>query len=225
MAHKWRLHFLTLVLPTCFSLTFLLNGSTASAAPVPLAPNIDEPEVPDPNQTPPKNPELIESVDITPPPAVGQESDDESFSSEYFYPYRKSMSPRLGIMYNSIAASEGNSMLYAIGFQTLWSSPTLKNYEAGADLISDGTGRVNFQQRWFFSRSRMRPYAKAGAGLKLTPKDGLATILKLANYNARAAIGLERLFLAPLSLRVELEVGVGIEDVEALLSFGYSWAW
>jgi hypothetical protein len=195
------------------------------ASPAPLAPDLDQPASADAVKSAPAERLIIDTINITPVGPVGESGASDGGASEYFFPYRQALSPRLGTAWNSEAASDGESLLYLAGFQFRAQSRRLKNYEAGIDLISDSTGRLSVARHWFFSRARFRPFAKAGGALKLVPREGLATVLKLENYFARGAIGFEQMLLTPLSFRMELEAAAGLEAFEVIVSAGYSWAW
>ncbi len=197
-----------------------LAPQPARAAPAPIDPKLEIPAE-DAGGAPEKAPaEKIETIDIAPAPGGG--APGGVVGGEYFFPYRESMSPRLGAI---LDGEGGERALYSVGFQLLYQTRTLRSYEGGLDLVSDGTGRAHFARRWFHARSRLRPYSKAGLGVKLIPKDGLATVLKPDNWQARGAVGLERLLLAPLSFRCELEAALGTGGFELALTAGYSWAW
>jgi hypothetical protein len=202
----------------------LTANSPTFAAPAPPQPDLDQPiEAETQSAEPDKS--KTDTITITPVPVPASESDGGVVGSEYFYRYRNSMSPRVGMVFNSDEYTEDKRILFLVGFQFFYQTRSQKSYESGLDLVSNSTGRAHFQRRWIFSRTRFRPYTKAGLGVKLVPRDGLATILKFTNFEARGAIGFERLLLAPLSLRMELELTAGPREFEAIASAGYSWAW
>lgn len=176
-----------------------------------------------PHASDPLDKEIIETIDISPPPKINRQL-DRIDHSEYFYRYRKSMSPRIGITYDTDVYLE-KSFIYLAGFQYLFPTKDLTSYEGGADLMSDGTGYAHFAQRWFLTRTRFRPYAKAGGAIHIVPRQALTTFLKFENYQIRGAVGAERLIAPPLSLRFEFEAGVGFGGLLAQVTGGYSWAW
>lgn len=217
-------HFFTFVL-LMQTAALIPWSDQALAAPNPPQPNLDEPEKETLGEPSPQDLESTGTINITPPPALTNVSSRGVVSSEYFYRYRNSLSPRAGMVLNSEAYAQDKRFLYIVGFQYLFPTHDLRDFEAGADVVSDGTGRAMFARRWIYSRTRFRPYTKAGGGVKIIPADGLTTFIRLENLQARAAIGAERLLLAPMSLRCEFEVTVGMKGYEALLTAGYSWAW
>lgn len=217
MRHRWLTQLLTLVLCA-------LVCSPSQSAPGPTDPQLDEPSTNSDLDREKIPAERIDSIDITEVKGDPFKANDFG-SSEYFYPYRRSVSPRLGTLFNSSEYADDKSILYLVGFQLLFQDQFRRSFEGGLDLVSNGTGRAHFSHRWFHSRSRFRPFSKVGLGVKIIPKNGLATLVKFDNWQARGAIGFEHLLLAPLSFRCELEAAVGPRDFEAAIVAGYSWAW
>lgn len=212
--------------PQLLTLVLVLSlSSIAMAAPPPPEPDLDPPTRSESAPAEKIEATVSETIDITPVGDIDSDTDVRTTSNEYFFPYRRSISPRVGSVFNTDEYADERRLLFLAGFQYLYQSKRLKNYEAGLDLISNGTGRAHFGRRWIHARTRFRPYSKAGAGFKLVPEDGLATVLKLENWNVRGAVGFERLLLAPLSLRCDLELVVGPSDLEMIAALGYSWAW
>ena len=166
----------------------------------------------------------LQSVDVAAPPAESQEV-IRNRKLEYYFPFRQAMSPRAGAIYDLKRYAEDGQLLYLLGIQYLWHTQELKAFEAGADLISDGTGVAHFSRVRIYSRGRFRPYSKWGGGVRIIPKDGLITFLKTENLQGRAAIGFEHLLAPPMSLRFDAEATISLQTVQALVVMGYSWAW
>lgn len=211
-------NFMTLVL-ACF-----LHSAIALAAVTQPEPNLDQKS--QENEQGQKAPsEIIDTIDITP---VGKPKNIDSglFSTtEYFFPFRNSVSARMGAIYNSEAFESNYGTLYLVGFQYLFHTKSMKGYELGADLLTRGTGRIHASRRWLFNRTRTRPFGKAGIGWRVDPDQGISTFIRYQNLLARGGFGVEHLLKSPLSLRGEIEIAAGTEFQEGILSLGYSWAW
>lgn len=163
----------------------------------------------------------LTTLEIT--PTVGVNAALVGPTEEYFYAFHHSMSPRIGYQGAQAAGVTTSTYFFGINYLFDWREEI---WEAGADAISDGTGTFTLARRWIFSpHAKFRPYLKAGAGLHIVPNEGLGTFLKVANYQARAAAGIEQLFKPPASLRGELEMVAGANGFAVILAVGYSWAW
>ncbi len=169
----------------------------------------------------------LDTVDIAKPAKTDVNYRDlmQVGRGDYYYPYHKAISPRLGTIYDTQKYAQDGSFLYLIGFELLLQDADLRSYEVGADVISNGTGQVHLSRRWILSRSRFRPFYKGGMGFSVDPGDGISAFLKYQNFQGRGSIGFEQLVAPPMSIRVELEAIASISTQEAILSLGYSWAW
>ncbi len=153
-----------------------------------------------------------------PPPLIPSQKDQE-----YFYPYSRALSARFGATVDTQKKSD-STVLYLGGVIFLYRLRPNEFYDFGFDVRSDSNGTIHTERRWIFGRAKTRNYIKAGVGLNLVPDDQLATFLKFKNYQIRGAVGFERTFYNPMSLRYEFELLVG-QGIGAILSFGYSWGW
>lgn len=163
--------------------------------------------------------ERLESVDIaTPPPLILRHQE-----REYFYPFSRTLSARFGAVLDSQKYSEKGVLLLA-GVIYLYRHRQNEYYDFGFDVRNDAFGTFHVQRRWISGRAATRPYFKAGFGLNLVPADQLATFLKIKNYQLRGGVGLEKIFIAPMSFRYELEL-LQSESTAIILSIGYSWGW
>ncbi len=133
------------------------------------------------------------------------------------------MSARFGGVFDSGQFSD-KGVIYLAGISMLYRHKQNQYYDFGFDLRSDAVGNIYGERRWIYTRSRIRPYTKAGLGLNLVPSDQLATFLRFKNYQVRGGIGAEQIFITPMSFRYELELLQG--DVTTIIfCIGYSWAW
>jgi hypothetical protein len=210
-----------------------LNLSTLVLLAALLVPRISqgatETPSPDFNEPPAKKEEIssenkmiLNSIDIAPPPPAPEKIN----SDDFFYSYRRALIIRAGALYDTEAAQNGTSNpLVDLGLGYLFPDEKWKSLEAGADLLSDGTGVLHLEKRFEFSRTRFRPYLKAGAGLRVDPSDQLATFLKYQNYQLRGAAGFDQLIQLPASLRIEIESTISTKTVQIGLSIGAVWAY
>ena len=215
-------NFMTLVV--AILLIAVVSPQASLASVTTPQPNLDEPEKEQSDKVEKAPSEVVDTINITPVKKT-QYEDIGVTSSEYFFPFRSSLSPRVGIVYNAEAMEEKHGLLYVIGFQYLFQTRDMKSYEIGADIITRGTGRLHLARRWLLTRTRTRPYLKAGGGFVLKPEQGMTTFIRYENLQARGAIGVEVLLTPPLSLRAEAELAAGIDQQEGIVTAGYSWAW
>jgi hypothetical protein len=71
----------------------------------------------------------------------------------------------------------------------------------------------------------LRPYTKAGLGLRIVPQDQLVTALRFQHYQLRGAAGFEWMFRLAMSARLELETAISGQGLQAGVIIGYVWAW
>lgn len=209
-----------------FFLTFVLIvglNSTELASAAPDRPSPDFRDDPPAEEAVGANDFMkVEGMSITQPP-FSEDVDQRELG--YYHRFRKSLTARVGSMYDTKATDEGQHVPYLMGVQYQFPARDLGTYEAGFDLLSGGTGQVQASKVIVFSRTKFRPYAKAGVGLRIEPDDQMASFVKFENYQGRAAIGFERLTLDAMSLRVELELSISLRSVQGTSSLGYVWAW
>jgi hypothetical protein len=217
-------NFMTLVLALCFGLSFLSTRSASAAVAAP-EPNIDDGTENEQGPSQKAPPEVLHTIDITPVAKTSRRDDAHVESREYFYPFRSAISPRMGAVYNTNAIESDLGALYLVGFQYLFNTKSMKTYELGADVLTRGKGRMHAAKRWNLTRTRTRPFVKAGFGWVIDPDQGLSTLIRYQNLQARAGAGFEHLVASPLSLRAEIEVAAGMEEQEGIFALGYSWAW
>ncbi len=205
--------------------TLVFWGHLASAAPSPKNPDLDPGVAPVQQATEPS--QKLEDMRITETPALKKDSSKSQMSeSDYFYPFQSAMGPRLGLFLEPQNISSGAGMRYLLGFFYLFPNHSQKKIEAGVDLQSDRTGRVNLHYRYIFnSTASFRPFAKAGLSCLVESEQGLANFINYRQYALRAGIGLEETFKDPSSFRWDLEALLGLKEFSILLVFGYSWGW
>lgn len=204
--------FLTFVLACC------ALPSRALAAKALGSPNLDDPA--DAAAPPENEGEMRKSIDIAPPPPIppGMER-----KQEYFHKYRQALTAQLGGVYDTKAKSDGTDMLSRLGAQYMFTTESRLNFEAGADLLSDGSGAIHVAQRKVYGQSRFRPYIKAGVGVRIVPSDQLATFLRHENYQLRLAGGFEHLVRDPYGFRLEAEIMASARSQAGSVLAGAVW--
>lgn len=202
-------------------LTLVLGiGIKVFAAPSHYAPESESDQKVEATQT--KDPRMDEMSIAK--PVVREEVQSER--RLIYYRYKRSISPRLGIVFDQDAIKEDKKLLFNFGFTVLLPTTKGPQWEGGADLISDSTGRFHFGKRWIFNpNDELRPFTKLGLGWRLRGQEMLASFAKKENLQVRGSLGLEDLLADPMSIRVEMEANVGLKTAEFIFNIGYSWAW
>lgn len=182
---------------------------------------VDQPE--ENEEFPPSEPNITETLSISEP--VFEKKREAKISREnYFYSFRQSMSPRVGIIYN---VTSGTSLTYLLGIQYLINPSGNIFWEMGFDLLTKGNGIFHVTRRWIFNPNGIiRPYWAAGGGGLLNPEESLKTFLIWGNYHIRVTGGFEYWFIGPSSFRLDVEAIYQFDQSISLgLIFGYSWGW
>lgn len=145
----------------------------------------------------------------------------------YFYPYRQSLTPRVGLLFGLRDSSdEDDIMNVLLGFNYLVKRAASPHWELGADLSLASHGHINVMRRHIHNeRGSFRPYYKYGFTHKLVSDEKFASFSNFENYLARVGVGFEDILRPPRSLRLELEAAVGIEDTFIIFTYGYSYGW
>lgn len=219
MQHRAFRHLLTFVLLMIFA--FLHPIATRAAVSQPTPDYIEPASPTDPPADPSADVMTRQSLDIANPPLPPRSRD----VSEYFHRYRRSLTIRVG-PYREL--DENNrGMIYGL----IYNFPAfgLQSLEAGADLLSGGSGALHLAKRFEFSRSRFRPFLKAGVGVgvgvRVVPSEQLTSFLKGANYQLRGGGGFEISIRHAESVRVDAALLLMSETQQILGTIGYVWAW
>ncbi len=206
---------------TSWAMTFVLLMSVkVFAAPADLETNNDAVVDSDAQKT--EIHHKLDALQITQPPKELLQKEEK----EYIFPYNQSLSPRYGIVFDQETFSNRQLPDYIIGVNFMLPSDDHIHWEVGADVRSNATGRLNVGYKYVINyKSSLRPYGKVGFSMLATPKDGIASILRLTNYHALIAFGIEDTLTDPLSFRMDIELVAGSEQIAAFLCFGYVWSW
>ena len=213
MCLRSTLLFLTLVLWLSFSV---------HAAPLHELENL--PESSQSLETEVQQPDILEQKRmVITPTAISQK---EKREISYFYPYNQSFSLRL-IFLADLKKFKGDlDIPYGLGMAYLVSRKRQPQWEVGLDLFSNSVGYIHGGLRWVsFSDNYFRPYYKLGLAHSWQVNEKLVSLINWKNYFFKAAVGLEDVIKLPISIRLEIELGVGVKERFVLLSLGYSWAW
>ena len=144
------------------------------------------------------------------------------YTRPFYFPFKQSMSPRLGAMITSDSTKISN----IFGFSYMLPQSKSPHLELGVDLTSKSFGILHIGKKWIIKeRTNFRRYYRLNLSHKLEPSKQLATLITFENYYVSAGIGFEKLLFSPASLRVELEVALGMNSSWSILTAGYSWAW
>lgn len=192
---------------------------TARAATDSPSPDFADPPAQDPLPTAQQK-EFSEATDIAPQPPARPV---EARRLGYFHKYRQGLSILgLGVA-DSKQLQDPGGALFRTSLLYLFSDDALRGYEAGAELLSDGTGAISLSRRFIFERTRFRPYTKAGFAIRIDPKDQLATFLRYEHYRLIGAAGFELNLNDPISLRFECGLGASFRSLEANAGAGLAW--
>jgi hypothetical protein len=224
MIRRLNLYFLTLVVVA----NFAFISSLAFANPHTEAPEIKDAKVEPSGPAPePYRNDLMSVTPVGEPPQTMSEYSRSFSKSEYFYPYRQTLTPRVGLIFGLRDASdEDDIMNVLLGFNYLVKRDKSPQWEVGADLSLASAGHINIMKRRIYNeRGSFRPYYKYGVSHKFITDEKFASISNWENYMARAGLGFEDILRPPRSLRLELEAAIGPEDIFIIFTYGYSYGW
>ncbi len=209
--------FLTLVLLTSVFIT-----SMGFAAKPPPSPDFDDSKTGTEKNEGKIDDRTRDLIDISPAPPP--RPNEALQRREYFYPYRRAITLRGGEIRSSVERN-GTKTPKMTGIQVLYTTLEQESYEASADLLTDGSGVLQFGPRYIFSRSEFRPYASVSGRILVNPADGLALFVNFASFQVAGAAGIEYLVHEAQSLRLQGEVAIGTTTMHIIASLGYVWAW
>ncbi len=144
---------------------------------------------------------------------------------DFFYSYRKSISPRIGMSYGD-HGEEDVDWIGALGmsYRIVYLSSTAR--ELGFNLFSSSLGQGFYDFVWIFrSHKRIRPFYRVGLSILAHGDEGLATFLNYQNFQIQSGGGIEYSWYDPMSFRLESDVSWGFNSLIATLFLGYTWAW
>jgi hypothetical protein len=209
--------------PTKIFAFLTLVGLIHSTSLVFATPNNYAPETKETEELKEKVDPRLKELSIADPPVV---TNPEAVKKKVYFRYQKSMSPRLGLLFDPAIIRKDKKLLSVFGFHILFPRQKQPQWEAGVDLVTNSTGRIHLARKWTFDpNDALRPFLKAGAGCRLIGKEQLSSIARIDNYQVRFSLGMEDFISDPMSVRIELDTGLGIKYQEFVLALGYSWAW
>lgn len=146
-------------------------------------------------------------------------------TSEVYFPYQSSISPRFGSGTDTDHI-KNNHYYYFFGLQYQLPSDDGRHWEAGADVLDDGTGVLSIGRKFRLNATEaLRPYFKVAGAIHTVPSEQLTTFLRIDNFQIRPSLGYEYFLQHPSSFRMELESWVGTKLMGIHLTVGYSYAW
>ncbi len=162
-------------------------------------------------------------ISITPPPRSDKK---KKKTTSLYYPYKQSMSPRLGFVLDPDILEENGEIPVVLGLSYMLPRTHTPQVEFTFDLLTNSKAHFSgMLRRIFYEREAFRPYIKAGATVQLDASERLAAFSDWDNYLARASIGFEDAIKLPMSVRIEIEVAANTHDQMLIFNFGYSWGW
>lgn len=165
-----------------------------------------------------------QKLSITEPDEEEKQENRKTLRSLY-YPYKQSMSPRLGGVIDPDLVRDGE-FPFLFGISYMLPRNRSPQVEFTFDLLTNSKAHLSAMlRRIFYERESFRPFVRAGVTLAADSDERLATFSNWENYLARASIGMEDVIEMPMSVRLEMEVLIGSRDQMLVFSFGYSWAW
>jgi len=197
------------------------------------APNDDTAVNPDlQSSSPPpskkNSPDPLKTLDITVPEKKSDNKNliNASATSSYYYPFRQSVSPRVGLVLDPKELQSDFHLVFLFGVTYLLPSDNGRHWELGFDAHTGGTGYVQIGRRFVYQRTeKFRPFIRPGIAMKLKSQEGVASIVNIRNVQLRVAAGFEDLIKSPLSAAIGVELGVNAEGGFLVLAIGYAWAW
>ncbi len=166
----------------------------------------------------------LPDMNISPTPYVNP-AKIKNTQEEVYFPYESSLSPRLG-MGTDTDRLRRNAYYYFYGLQYQFPSDNARHWEAGADVMDDGTGILSVGRKFRMNATEgFRPYFKVTGALHAIPSEELTTFLRTDNLQLRPSLGFESFLQHPSSVRVELETWIGLKQLGFHISLGYSYAW
>ncbi len=201
------------------SMAVCINGNAATHTPSPDTPITSASPAPDPT---------TKQADLSTLSVSPSTIPKEPPAKTIFYSYNQSISPRSGIEYDFFQPHNlsNSAVNYLFGFEYMFASVTSQHWEIGADLMSNSRFYFNGGYKWIFNQfDEFRTFAKVGASLRFDTGASLATFVDYKAYQVRGTFGFEKLFLDPISLRVEIELEAGLDEIAGFLCLGYSWGW
>lgn len=173
------------------------------------------------NGAEPATPEEIERaglVHITQPPPLKARAPEEA---DYFYRYRHSLTPRLGLEERFNELSNPGPVL---GVLYWFPRHDLRGVEAGMDLNRDGEGVLHLASRNLVGDGKFRWFYKLGGGIRIVASDQMVTFLRLRNWLLRPGGGFEWTLSDPISLRFDLDGILSTERIAMNLTAGLSFS-
>ncbi|OQW47285.1 MAG: hypothetical protein A4S09_15945 [Proteobacteria bacterium SG_bin7] len=212
-----------------FFLTIYFCGIFANAAP---DDTVIVPTTPQSEPTAPSTPEedlRLKTMEITHPKAQEKSLSEQAKYTEdksFYYPYKRSISPRVGFVFDPDKLRDNKEVVFLFGFVFMLPSDSADHWELGFDVHTGGIGYLQFNRRWVASHTeKFRPFLRAGISSRMKSEQGFASIVNQDNIQLRIGFGFEDLLINPASAAVGMDLGIGMDQTFLAILLGYSWAW
>jgi hypothetical protein len=174
-----------------------------------------------------ESPLILDNTSITVPPTRSRfEEYMQKFNRrDYYHSFRQSIYVHLG----AIVALENSTdydhlMALSSGFMWQPRKQFSPKWEVGAAWSMMGVGQiVGMRKHIYNEKAAFRPFYKYGVTLKIDPDEQSANVSDFENYMLRAGVGLESILKPPRSVRLDLDVALGQDDLWILFQYGYAW--
>jgi hypothetical protein len=157
------------------------------------------------------------------------ETEQNNQDKKTFFPYTSSLSIEAGAAANFKELDKHSNYGYpgAIAFRYMLDSNNSDHHEYGFDLITgkDPIFYLDWGYKHIFDHTDyFRPFFKLGFSMRFDEGDHLETAFDLKSYSLVATLGLEKFLHDPGSMRLDLDMHLGTEDLLLLLCLGWSHA-
>lgn len=173
---------------------------------------------------------VLDNLSASPNPLGNSRLDEfvRTFNKDdYYHAYRQSIFAYVGAVMGSIDSQDSVGLInYMFGFT--WELPKALSpkYEVGAAWATMNAGQMSFSRKIIYNeKGAIRPFYKYGLILKIEPDDQAANLTDTENFLIRAGVGLEDIKKPPKSVRVDLDLAIGKNDLWVMFQYGYSWGW
>ncbi len=167
----------------------------------------------------------LSTLSVTP-----KQENTETRGSKVYFPYTQSLSARLGVGYFATVPSDppdnDEALFYLFGIQYMMTSMTHRHWEIGVDIASESRAFLHASLKWVSTQTeKFRPFFKVGIAQRWDRADELESLVDYKSYSLRGTAGWELLTIDPASIRFDIELQIGADEVTGLCTLGYSWPW
>lgn len=141
---------------------------------------------------------------------------------EYYHIYQSAVSFRVALGYEQVSGSFPSVQL--AGFSYQFPSRYSPHWEAGMDFTKTSNSYLWTAKKWTANeKGSYRPFYKAGVLHSWKSNEKMASLTNYRNYALYGGVGFEDILVAPQSVRLEIEAGLGFGTALIMFSLGSSW--